>query len=78
MLVEAESGKLEDYLPPEKVERRGGIGAQPPRRVYSIEKQRIVDPKHETATAWEGDLLGPLTELTALNLRAELMRLVLE
>ena len=37
-----------------------------------------MDPKHETASAWEGDLLGPLTELTALNLRAELMRLVLE
>jgi hypothetical protein len=78
VLVEAESGKLQDYLPPEKIERRGGIGAQPPRRVYSVEKQRIVDPKHETASAWAGDLLGPLTELTALNLRAELMRLVLE
>jgi ATP-dependent Clp protease ATP-binding subunit ClpC len=78
LLVEAEGGPLENYLPPEKVERRGGIGAQPPRRVYSVEKQRITDAKHETATAWEGDLLGPLTELTALNLRAELMRLVLE
>lgn len=78
VLVEAESGKLEDYLPPERIERRGGIGAQPPRRVYALEKQRIVDPRHETASPWEGDLLGPLTELTALNLRAELMRLVLE
>jgi hypothetical protein len=37
-----------------------------------------VDPKHDTASVWEGDLLGPLTELTALNLRAELMQLVLE
>ena len=78
VLVEAESGPLEDYLPPEKVERRGGIGAQSPRRVYVLEKQRIVDPKHETALPWEGDLLGPLTKLTALNLRAELMRIVLE
>jgi ATP-dependent Clp protease ATP-binding subunit ClpC len=78
VLVEAESGKLEEYLPPERIERRGGIGAQPPRRIYVWEKQRIVDPKHETATAWEGDLLRPLNELTALNLRAELMRLVLE
>jgi ATP-dependent Clp protease ATP-binding subunit ClpC len=78
VLVEAESGKLKDYLPPERIERRGGIGAQPPRRVYVKEKERIVDPKHETATDWSGDLLGPLNELTALNLRAELMRVVLE
>jgi hypothetical protein len=34
--------------------------------------------RHAKAAEWEGDLLKPLTELTALNLRAELMRLVLE
>jgi ATP-dependent Clp protease ATP-binding subunit ClpC len=78
VLVETESGKLEDYEPPERVERRGGIGAQPPRRVYSSEKERIIDPKHDTSSPWDGDLLGPLTELTILNQRAELMRLVLE
>jgi ATP-dependent Clp protease ATP-binding subunit ClpA len=78
VLVETEAGDLENYLPPEKIERRGGIGAQPPRRIYSSEKQRIVDPKHETTMEWEGDLLKPLTELTSLNLGAELMRLVLE
>ena len=50
----------------------------PPTRVYSSERQRIADANHETTAPWEGDLLGPLTELTALNLRAELMRLVLE
>jgi ATP-dependent Clp protease ATP-binding subunit ClpC len=78
VLVEAEAGKLEEYVPPERIERRGGIGAQPARRVYLAEKQRIADPKHEASQPWEGDLLKPLTELTGLNLRAELMRLVLE
>jgi ATP-dependent Clp protease ATP-binding subunit ClpC len=78
VLVEVEAGKLEDYVPPERVERRGGIGTMPPTRVYSSERQRIVDENHETTAPWEGDLLGPLTEFTGLNLRAELMRLVLE
>jgi hypothetical protein len=78
VLVEAEAGNLEDYVPPERIERRGGIGDQPARRVYVAEKQRITDPGHEATLPWEGDILGPLTELTGLNLRAELMRLVLE
>src|SRR5262245_29702279 len=78
VLVEAEAGKLEEYVPPERIERRGGIGDQPARRVYVAEKQRITDPEHETTLPWERDLLGPLTEFTGLNLRAELMRLVLE
>src|SRR5262245_33386915 len=32
VLVETQSGKLDDYEPPERVERRGGIGSQPTRR----------------------------------------------
>jgi ATP-dependent Clp protease ATP-binding subunit ClpC len=78
VLIEAEAGTLEEYVPPERIERRGGIGDQPARRVYVAEKQRITDPEHKTTLPWEGDLLGPLTEFTGLNLRAELMRLVLE
>jgi hypothetical protein len=78
VLVEAEAGTLEDYVPPERIERRGEIGGLPPRRVYVAEKQKIVDPGHELNLPWEGDLLRPLTELTGRNLAAELMRLVLE
>jgi ATP-dependent Clp protease ATP-binding subunit ClpC len=78
VLVETEAGKIEDYLPPERVERRGGIGSQPPRRVYSTERRRITDLKHNTSAAWEGDLVEPVTGFTDLNLREALMKLVLE
>jgi ATP-dependent Clp protease ATP-binding subunit ClpA len=78
VLVESEAAKLEDYVPPDNIERRGGIGSQPPRRVYLAEKQRILDAKHQTSAPWEDDLIGPLSAFTALNMRAELMKLVLE
>jgi hypothetical protein len=38
----------------------------------------MIDLRHGEIVPWEGDLLRPLTELTALNLKEELMRLVLE
>jgi hypothetical protein len=78
VLVEAEAGALPDYVPPERIERRGGIGSQPTRRVYVSEKRLAIDARHGTSVPWEGDLVRPLTELTGLNLKAELMRLVLE
>jgi ATP-dependent Clp protease ATP-binding subunit ClpA len=78
VLVETEAGKVEDYIPPERIERRGGIGNQPPRRVYAADKHRIIDPKHDRSVEWEGDLIEPLTMYTGLNMRDDLMRLVLE
>jgi ATP-dependent Clp protease ATP-binding subunit ClpA len=78
VLVETEAGKLEEYVPPERVERRGGIESQPPRRTYWAEKRTAVDRRHGVTVPWEGDLTKPLTELTGLNLKSELMRLVLE
>jgi ATP-dependent Clp protease ATP-binding subunit ClpC len=78
VLVEAESGPLDEYMPPEGIERRGGTGAQPPRRVYAQDKGRIVDPAHDSSVPWNGDLVGPTAAFTALNLRAELMKLMLD
>jgi hypothetical protein len=69
---------LDEYIPPEGIERRGGIEPQPPRRVYIAEKRHWIDLRHGTSGPWEKDLVKPLTELTGLNLKAELMRLVLE
>lgn len=78
VLVEVDSGLFSDYIPPEKVERRGGIGGLPPHRHYLQEKRRIVDFVHNTAATWEGDLVPPLAEITALNVRMALLRLVTE
>jgi hypothetical protein len=78
VLVETEAGKIDDYLPPERIERRGSIGSQPPRRMYFADQQRISDAEHNQSIDWEGDLVQPLTTLTGLNMRDELMRLVLE
>lgn len=78
VFVETEAGKLDEYLPPEKIERRGGIGTHSPRRVYHFEKRQIVDVKHGSSMPWEKGLLEPLNAFTALNMRAELMKLVLE
>ncbi|HVK09713.1 MAG TPA: AAA family ATPase [Gemmataceae bacterium] len=78
VLVETESGPLDEYLPPEGIERRGGIGARPPRRIYAEDRGRIVDPVHDSSAPWDRGLVEPTAAFTALNLRAELMRLVLE
>jgi hypothetical protein len=78
VLVETEAGSLDEYLPPEKIERRGGMGAHSPRRVYHAEKRQIVDVKHGASMPWEKGLLEPLNAFTALNMRAELMKIVLE
>ena len=78
VLVETEAGKVDDYLPPERIERRGGIGSQPPRRIYSLDFRRITDPQHQSTASWEDDLVEPLTAMTAMNMDERLMRLVLD
>jgi len=77
VLVEAEAGPLEGYLPPEKIERRGGIGG-PPRRIYIADRKRIIDTDLEASSPWDEDLLEPIKTFTAINIRNALMTMVLD
>ena len=56
----------------------GRLPTQPPRRVYLADKQRIVDMLHQSSMPWDKDLVEAVNAFTALNMRAELMKLVLE
>ncbi len=77
VLVNAEAGPLEGYLPPEKIERRGGIGGSP-RRIYYEDRKMIIDYGLEASAPWHEDLLEPIKTFTAINMRNVLTTMLLE
>ncbi len=84
LLVEVSSEKLAEYLPDEKLIRRGGYGGYPFRRAYDRVKGTVLD--HEWTKVFAGPWLGNLSPsfqsllATAVEttVRGRLMQMILE
>ena len=71
-LVDSSEAPLRDYVPPDRIDRRGAIANQPPRRVYDTVRFVIDDKLSEKRQRWTGGALGEVIgELVQQRLLSE-------